>query len=504
MYLKKVLKGIDVKTKDEISGLGIHGISCDSRKTRKGDLFIAVKGCALDGHRFIGEAISNGAVAVLSDRSFSSSNAVKKILVKDAQTSLPALAANFYGNPSKRLKVIGVTGTNGKTTVTYLLESILNKAGFETGVIGTINYRFKEKAFTATNTTPGPIELESMLADMLKSGCEYAIMEVSSHSLHQHRVDNIFFDTAVFTNITEEHLDYHRTIGNYFEAKKRIFGKLKSRGTAILNNDDKRVAALKNSIKKRVLTYGLENDADVAAKEIKLSLNGSSFIAVTPKGPIDIRTKLIGRHNVSNILAGIAASFADGLDLGHIKRGVESFECVPGRLEPIDLRQPFRVFVDYAHTEDALYNILSLLRAVAKNNIITVVGCGGNRDRKKRPLMGKVSCEYSDRVIITSDNPRFEEPRHIISEIENGIIGRYSNYEVIEDRRAAIEKALACASRDDIVVIAGKGHEKYQIVKDKIMPFDDCEVVRSILKGNKNESIRTIKDNKREVAVRRS
>jgi UDP-N-acetylmuramyl-tripeptide synthetase len=294
-------------------------------------------------------------------------------------------------------------------------------------------------------------------------------------------VDGLLFDAAVFTNVTAEHLDYHKTLESYFAAKAKLFEKLKGGATAILNADDRKVSALRKAIDKKVLTYGLEEKADITADDKKLSLNGSAFTAVTPAGPISIETKLIGLHNISNILAAIGVALTQKVRLHAIKKGVESLVSVPGRLERVETGQPYKVLVDYAHTEDALYNILSILRQVTTRGIITVFGCGGDRDRSKRPLMGKVACRFSDNVIVTSDNPRSEEPRQIISEIEKGIRGEFANYSVVEDRREAIEKALDLARAGDIVVIAGKGHEKYQIIKGSVMPFDDCEVVRAAI-----------------------
>jgi UDP-N-acetylmuramoyl-L-alanyl-D-glutamate--2,6-diaminopimelate ligase len=308
-------------------------------------------------------------------------------------------------------------------------------------------------------------------------------MEVSSHSLDQRRIDPILFDTAIFTNISGEHLDYHKDIKNYFGAKAKIFDSLKKGGVAILNADDKMVAGLKRSIRQRSLTYAVRNKADIAARGIKTSGDGTEFTAVTPDSAFEIRTRLIGEHNISNILAAVAAALNSGVAISKIQKGVASLKLVPGRLEAVDSGQPFKVFVDFAHTEDALRNVLGLVRSiVCSGSVITVFGCGGNRDRAKRPLMGRVACRLSDKVIITSDNPRFEEPGDIISEIEAGVKGRFKNYYIVEDRREAIAKAIANAAKGDIVVIAGKGHEKYQIVGDRVMPFNDCEVARNILK----------------------
>ena len=487
IYLKEILHGLKYVSSAGLSGVKISGIACDSRMVKKRDLFIATKGPSSDGYDFIKDAIANGASAVLSDRDFDVAGFVTKILVSDARAALPVISANFYGNPCKDLKIIGVTGTNGKTTITYIIENIIKSAGKDAGVIGTINYRFKDRVIEAKNTTPGTIELERLIRSMADAGVGYVAMEASSHSLSQGRVDGILFDAGIFTNITKEHLDYHITIAKYFKAKSGLFDRLKKTGVAVLNADDKRVAGLKSVIKNKAITYGLYNRADVRATELKLSLEGSSFIVVTPQSSFRVSTKLAGEHNVSNILASVAAAGSIGISARCIKKGIESFGSVPGRLEEVMGGQPFKVFIDFAHTEDALFNVLNILRKSAKNNLITVFGCGGNRDKNKRPLMGRVACKFSDRVIITSDNPRFESPKDIIDEIELGVKREYSNYCVVEDRRKAIEKAVQSAGKGDIVIIAGKGHEKYQIIKDKVTPFDDNVVAREAIRKSSSK-----------------
>lgn len=482
MTLGDILKGIKFQSAVNAGGVDIKRITNDSRTVGPGDLFVAVKGYASDGNSFIDEAMSRGAKAVIAERGARVPKGVVTATVDNVRSALPVMAANFYGHPSGLLKVIGVTGTNGKTTITYILESIIKNTGKDAGVVGTINYRIKDRVVPAKNTTPGPLELQSLLADMVGSGLDYAVMEVSSHSLDQGRVDNVWFDAAIFTNITGEHLDYHKTMPNYLAAKLRIFDHLKNGGAAVLNNDDTRVASLKGAIRKNCITYGIKNEAQVRAKDIKLSIDGSEFIINTPTISFDVRTGLVGMHNVSNILAAVSAALVVKINVNAIKRGLERCFAVPGRLEPVEAGQTFKVFVDYAHTEDALRNILNLLREVREGRIITVFGCGGNRDATKRPLMGKAACELSDHVIITSDNPRFEEPEDIIRQIELGVKGRFANYDILADRRSAIEKAFGMADGADIVVIAGKGHEDYQIIKDKTIHFDDREVAREILK----------------------
>ena len=481
--LKIILNGIQYKADKDISGVTVKKATNDSRKVDRGDLFMALSGYSIDGYKFIGEAIKRGARVIISEKDFAAENDIIKVLIKDTRSAAPLIAANFHGNPSKKLKIVGITGTNGKTTITYIIENILRAAKTPTGVIGTINYRIRERKMPARNTTPGPFELQALFGKMLKRGVKNVVMEVSSHSLDQGRVDHVSFDVGIFTNITGEHLDYHKTISKYFDAKARLFHKLKKNGVAVLNNDDGMVAGLKKRIKADLLTYGLNHKSDVMAHSIKLSADSAIFTIKTPKGSFEIKTKLIGKHNVSNILASAAAAVALRIPLDIIKKGVESQGAVPGRLEIIDAGQPFKVFVDYAHTEDALHNMLSALRElVPDGKIITVFGCGGNRDNSKRPRMGAVACKFSDRVIVTSDNPRFEDPFEIIAQIESGIKGEFLNYDIVEERRDAIHRALKLAREGDVVVIAGKGHEKYQIIKDRMMPFDDCRVAKSILK----------------------
>lgn len=480
--LKDVLGRVPYKTDICISGVTVKNVTNDSRRVASGDLFIALRGQKKDGHEFIRGAIKRGAGVIVSESGFEAPENVIKVLVKDTRAASGLIAANFYGNPSKKFRIVGVTGTNGKTTITYVIENILKEAGIPAGVIGTINYRIGGRRLPAANTTPGPLELQALFSRMSKSGIKDVVMEVSSHSLDQGRVDYLLFDVGIFTNITKEHLDYHKTIKKYFDAKVKLFDKLKDGAVAVLNNDDHMVSGLKKRIKNEVLTYGLNKRSDIMACGMDLSMDNTSFTIHSPKGSFAVSTRLIGRHNISNILASAAAAIVLKIPLGIIRKGIESFRAVPGRLELVDEGQPFKVFVDYAHTEDALYNVLNLLREVAPyGNIITVFGCGGNRDSAKRPLMGNVACRLSDSVVITSDNPRFEDPSAIISQIESGIRGKFSNYDVVEDRRDAINKALSMASKGDVVMIAGKGHEKSQIVGDKALPFDDCEVVRELL-----------------------
>ena len=484
MLLKRALKGIDysIQAGPQGADIDITAVSDDSRQVTPGSIFVALMGHAKDGRSFIDEAVSGGARAIVSDPGLRVPEGVIKVSVSDTRGALAAIAKNFYEDPSAKLKVIGITGTNGKTTITYLIEAIAEKAGAGAGVIGTISYRSKGGARPAKNTTPGALELVKLLSEMAADGVKYAAMEVSSHALDQGRISGVGLDVGLFTNMTSDHLDYHKTEAEYFRAKSRIFGHLKEGGVAVLNHDDEKVMSVKGSIEAKVLTYGMSPGSDVRACNVKLSSGGSSFDVSTPSGKFSVNTRLIGMHNVSNCLAAIAAMYALGVDEKPMIEGIGSVVTIPGRLEPVETGQPFKVLVDYAHTEDALNNVLSILKDVTKNRVLTVFGCGGDRDRLKRPLMGLAACKLSDRVIITSDNPRSENPLDIIREIESGIRGKFSNYDIVPDRREAIRKAISSAGEGDAVLIAGKGHEDYQVVKDSVIHFDDREVAAEMLR----------------------
>ncbi len=460
----------------------VSGISCNSKSVKRGSVFIAVKGVQADGSRFIKEAVLKGAKFIVC------APEVKKKLkggdcwveVDDTRLAAAELAMEFYGNPANKINTVGITGTNGKTTITYLLEAILKRSGHRPGVIGTVNYRYKDIIIPAKNTTPGPLELQAIISKMVNKGIDYCIMEVSSHALSQERVAGIEFHSALFTNLTQDHLDYHKTIRSYFQAKARLFRNLSRNSFAILNADDKYFPLLKKATKARIVSYGLRKKADVKAVDIKYGLGFTEFALVYPKGKIRLKTRLIGKHNIYNILAAFAWAYQEGISLKEVKSAVEDFTCVPGRLEKIKSKKGFYVFVDYAHTEDALKNILLSLRGLSPNRIITLFGCGGERDKLKRPKMGRVADSLSDFVVITNDNPRSEKPLDIIKQIKKGIKG--NNYAVIPDRKIAIKKAISLADKGDIVVIAGKGHENYQLLGKNSFHFDDREEVNKCLK----------------------
>ncbi len=483
MLLKKVLEdvGYSVQAHSQDENIDITAISDDSRTVTSGSIFVALTGHAKDGRNFVDEAVSNGAAAIVSDPGLRVPEGVIKISVSDVRGALASIAKNFYGDPSSKLKMIGITGTNGKTTVTYLIEAIAKRAGAGVGVIGTINYRSNGDVRPAKNTTPGSLELVKLLSEMAGGGVKYAAVEVSSHALDQGRIDGVRLDVGLFTNIASDHLDYHKTRDEYFKAKSKIFAHLKDGGVAILNYDDEKVRSVKGSIKAKVLTYGIGQGSDIRASNIKLSSVGSSFDVRMPSGQFQVNTHLLGMHNISNCLAAVAAMHALGLDKKVIAEGISSVVSIPGRLEPVEMGQSFKVLVDYAHTEDALNNVLLIIKEITEHEVWTVIGCGGDRDRTKRPLMGRAACKFSDHVIITSDNPRSEEPLDIIKDIESGIKGEFANYDIVPDRRDAIQKAIASAAEGDIVLIAGKGHEDYQIIKDKVIHFDDREVALEML-----------------------
>lgn len=480
MKLKELIKDLDYRRLENINNFEVKGVSCNSDCIRPGYLFVAIKGEKNDGHNFAGQAVDRGAKAIIIQRDLPLKK-IAKILVRDSRTALASVSASFFGHPSRRLKIIGITGTNGKTTVSYLLEKILACAGYPCGVIGTVNYRIQNRFFTAVNTTPSADILQYFLQEIVLAKSRYAIIEVSSHALAQGRVEAIDFSSAIFTNLSKEHLDYHGSLNNYFHCKSILFKKLSTHSWAIINTDDPFGRRLAKRVKSRLLTYGIEHAARIRAKNLRLDIEGSKFTVVTPKGDIEITTSLIGRHNVYNILAAIATAFVENIDFFYIVQGIKCLTSIPGRLERIDCGQDFTVFVDYAHTADALDRILRTLKQVGKNRVILVFGCGGDRDKAKRPAMGRVATRLSDFVILTNDNPRSENPRQIVSDILNGVDKKRDNYKVILDRFQAIFEAFSFARSKDIVVIAGKGHESSQVFANKTVPFNDREVAIRIL-----------------------
>jgi UDP-N-acetylmuramoyl-L-alanyl-D-glutamate--2,6-diaminopimelate ligase len=463
----------------------ISGVVCDSRHVRPGYLFVAVPGAKQNGSVFVEDAVERGATAIVSETDSRLRKDVSFLRVTDARQALARLACLIHGEPTNQLQMLGVTGTNGKTTTAYMIKNILTAEGRNPGLIGTVEYLIGARAIPASRTTPDAPTLQDMFAQMVAAGCRSAVMEVSSHALLQRRTAGIDFDVGIFTNLTRDHLDYHQTMENYFEAKTLLFrglGMGKKRATAVLNIDDpwgQRLSQLPG-LKADVLTYGLNPKAVVYAENLELGPNGSMFRVKSPWGEIQVTTRLMGRFNVHNALASFAACGALGANVETMGAVLASMTSVPGRLEEIKTGKGFQIFVDYAHTDDALGHVLKTLREIARGRLIVVFGCGGNRDRTKRPVMGKVAAELADYSILTSDNPRNEDPRRIIAEIQEGFKG-HSNFEVLEDRTEAIQKAIARAGKGDVVLIAGKGHENFQEFANRSIPFDDRQVVRRFL-----------------------
>ena len=511
MELTKLLEGVEIEkmvggTRNEIEGVAYH-----SQRVRKGFLFAAIRGLKSDGHLFVEDVVQRGAEAVLLEEERKISRGAM-ILVRNSRKALATVSANFYGNPSSKIKLIGVTGTNGKTTVTYLLESIFRKARHPVGVIGTINYRYGQTEVPAPNTTPESLDLQRTLGEMVEEGITHVIMEVSSHGLDLDRAYGCQFDGAIFTNLTTDHLDYHPSMDHYFESKRKLFSDCLSRSPkprrfAVSNQDDPRGEAIVEGIGLPVYRYGLGSSCPISAEKTTSTFEGLSCQIRTPNGPLPIDSKLIGSFNLYNIMASAATGIAMKIPFEILKEGIESLKGVPGRLERVENRKGIRLFVDYAHTPDALERSLSGLTSILEETreapqknekVLTVFGCGGDRDRTKRPMMGEVAGRGSDLVILTSDNPRTEGPLAILDEVERGVqktgLERWTpediqmwrsrkGYLKVPDRREAIRMAVRLAQPQDVLLIAGKGHEDYQIIGTQKFPFDDRVEVKKALEG---------------------
>lgn len=500
MMLSEILNGVTVSkmfqalygTMVVTHDVQVNHVRYDSRRVERGDLFVAIRGGGFDGHRFVAQAVSNGAKVVvleddaaLSDSYFMHTGSVK-VVVPNSRAALARISANYFGHPSNKLLVVGVTGTNGKTTTTQLIGSILETAGNATGLLGTIEYRIGTEILPATHTTPESLELNELLAHMVEMRCTAAVIEVSSHALHQHRVDGMDFRAAVFTNLTQDHLDYHGTMEEYFSAKQILFEYLSPGAFAVVNIDDLWGRKILSATRANRISYGMTTQADVSAQNINLSMHGLSFTAVHAREETPIESSLIGRFNVSNILAAFATGIALGIRKTVVQDAIKNVRSVRGRFETIVAPQGWTTVIDYAHTPDALQKALRAIHDIfdsaTRGKLITVFGCGGNRDRGKRPLMAAIATEYSDLTIITTDNPRREHPEEIIDEIMTGV---KSGSEVIRepDRRTAILRALGLASKNDVVLIAGKGHEDYQVIAEEKIHFSDREVVETFLRS---------------------
>ena len=467
----------------------VQGVVADSRQVAPGSLFVAVRGLIADGHRFLGDALDQGATALVVEELPPQLEArVRRegrtvVQVPQSRLALARMACAYYDQPSRQLRLVGVTGTNGKTTTTYIVESILQAAGMSVGVLGTVDYRFGDQRLPAPQTTPDAVSLQSLLKQMHLEGASHAVMEVSSHAIDQHRVTGCEFDVCVFTNLSRDHYDYHGSEAAYFEAKARLFTDFPG-AWHVLNVDDPYGQQLRQASSSQVLTYGIDSEASLIPRELDHSLDGIRFTLPMAKGSLPIRSALVGRHNVYNLLAGIAVAIALDIDADAIIQGIAQLTQVPGRLERVDAGQAFHVFVDYAHTPDALEQVLRQVRAETRGRLISVFGCGGDRDAGKRPLMGQIAASISAYTVITSDNPRTEDPHRIIADIVAGV-DPSREYTTIADRREAIEYAVSIAQPRDTIVIAGKGHEDYQIIGQTRRHFDDREVAYTALRNRR-------------------
>jgi UDP-N-acetylmuramoyl-L-alanyl-D-glutamate--2,6-diaminopimelate ligase len=482
MKLDILLKAVEAL---EVKGAVDHeitGIAYDSRRVKPGVLFVAVRGHETDGVRYVPEALAGGALAVVSESDIDLGTGVTHIRVPCARRALALLANVFYGDLSRQLKVIGITGTNGKTTTAYMIRDLLRAGGFHPGLLGTVAYEIGERALPASRTTPEAPDIHALFEQMAAAGCDHAVMEVSSHALALQRTEGIAFAVNVFTNLSRDHLDYHDDMESYFEVKARLFKAQTGDGAFVINRDcpwGRRLLEMPES-RERAVSYGFDPAADVRASDVEMDVDRTRFRVTGPWGEGRVSLNLLGRFNVSNALAALAAGGLCGIGLDTMIRALEGIRAIPGRLEPVPNRKSRKVFVDYAHTDDALRHVLESLREICRGRLILVFGCGGNRDAGKRRLMGEAAAELADYSIITSDNPRMEDPGAIAGDIIEGFSGT-DTFEVVLDRRAAIEKGLRQAGRRDILLIAGKGHETLQEIQGAIIPFDDRETVREIL-----------------------
>lgn len=486
MKLTKLLSVVPFfETKSVIDSIDISRIEVDSRSVSKGSLFICIAGFTVDGHEFVEQAIENGASAIIAEKTIESS--VPTIIVPNTSRAAAMISATFYHHPTKRLPLIGVTGTNGKTTVTYLLESIFNQFKKKTGVIGTIQMKIGGETYPVKNTTPDALSLQKIFNQMTNEHVDQALMEVSSHALDLGRVSGCDFDIAVFTNLSQDHLDYHNNMDDYLHAKSLLFSQLGNtfndgqKKFAVINQDDVSAEVLKRSTVQHVLTYGCETKSQVMATAINLEVAKTTFTLETPIGSTNVTSKLIGMFNVYNMLAASSAAIAANVPLPIIKQAMESIKGVSGRFELVEGDHPFAVIVDYAHTPDSLENVLQTISDFAKKNVYVVVGCGGDRDKTKRPLMAAMALKYADHMVVTSDNPRTEDPQTILEDMTESLSSNC--YEVIESRRDAIFHVIDMAEKDDVILIAGKGHETYQEINKTRYDFDDRKVAKEAIES---------------------
>ncbi|WP_042681477.1 UDP-N-acetylmuramoyl-L-alanyl-D-glutamate--2,6-diaminopimelate ligase [Anaerosalibacter massiliensis] len=488
MKIKNLIEGLEIEKIHGDLEKDIKGIGYDSRKIDLDYLFVAIEGFESDGHKYIQEAIKRGAIALVVEKDIKLDREdITIIRVEDGRDSLARISSNFYGKPSQNMKVIGVTGTNGKTSITYLVKSILDRVNKNTGVIGTMGSVIDGEVLSTENTTPESLWIQRYLYTMLKEGTKHCVMEVSSHSLDLKRVEYCNFDIGVFTNLSRDHLDYHNTVENYFNAKLKLF--YMTNKCNIINIDDKygrRIIEETKNLDISTITYGIEKKSTIYATDIEYHLKGVDFKLNTPKGSIDISFNIPGEFSVYNALAAASVAYCYGIDLKGIKEGLEAVEGIRGRFEIVPTNEDFSVIIDFAHTPDGLEKVLSTIKEFAEGRIVAVFGAGGNRDRTKRPIMGESVGKYADFLIVTSDNPRNEEPMRIIDDVVEGVKKVNNNYIKVVDRKEAIEYAIKNAKPKDIILLAGKGHETYTIIGNEVLPFDERQIVLDFLKEIKN------------------
>lgn len=463
----------------------ISSIENDSRNIQKGSLFICIKGFNVDGHDYAALAVQNGAVAIIAEKELDLS--VPVIVVPDSKRAMAVLADAYFRQPSRQLHLIGITGTNGKTTISHLIEKIISDSGKKTGLIGTMYTKIGRKEYEVKNTTPDSLTLQKIFNQMVDEGVNSTVMEVSSHALDEGRVHGCDFNIAVFSNLTQDHLDYHKTMEAYKNAKGLLFSQLGScfqhnpPKYAILNNDDEATRSYIRSTAAHILTFGIDRKSDLQAKNIQMTSSGTTFELISPFGIHIVSMQLIGKFSVYNVLASIGAGIATGIPIEQIIQSIKEVQGVSGRFETVDAGQDFSVIVDYSHTPDSLKNALTTVKQFAKKRVFVIIGCGGDRDRSKRPIMAEIACRFSSDPIFTSDNPRSEDPKQILLDMEDGVQGY--QYKTIIDRKEAIHYAVKAASAGDVILIAGKGHETYQLIGNQMIHFDDREVAKEAIKG---------------------
>lgn len=489
MILKEVISAVPFfKTNyaiADIENIRIKKIEMDSRLIEQGDLFICIKGFTVDGHHFVDEAIKNGAVVIIAEKELNVS--VPTIIVSNTSKTLSVIAGTFFQHPTNNMRLIGITGTNGKTTTTYLLEAIFNKHDVVTGIIGTIQMKIGNKSFALNNTTPDALYLQKTFRQMVNENVSTVVMEVSSHALDLGRVHGCDYNIAIFTNLSQDHLDYHDDMDDYLRAKSLLFSQLGNTYNteepkfAIINADDEAGELIKKSTAQHIITYGCKNESQIMATNINIDINQTSFTLKTPLGEEQINTHLTGMFNVYNMLAASSAAIVSGIPLSTIKIALEEITGIDGRFEQVNEGQNFAIIVDYAHTPESLKNVLETIKEFSNRNIYVVVGCGGDRDRTKRPLMAEIALKYANQAVFTSDNPRTEDPQSILDDMTNVL--KDTHYDVIVDRKKAIYRAINYAEENDVVLIAGKGHETYQQIDTKKYDFDDREIARRAIRS---------------------